>query len=36
MGYECVEPGGTYFYMFPKTPIADANEFCNMTAHELI
>lgn len=34
MGYECVEPGGT-FYMFPKTPIADANTFCNMTAHEL-
>ncbi len=34
MGYECVEPSGT-FYMFPKTPIADANEFCNMTAHEL-
>lgn len=34
MGYECVEPGGT-FYMFPKTPVADANEFCNMTAHEL-
>ena len=34
MGYECVEPGGT-FYMFPKTPIADANEFSNMTAHEL-
>lgn len=34
MGYECVEPGGT-FYMFPKTPIADANEFCNMTTHEL-
>ena len=34
MGYECVEPGGS-FYMFPKTPIADANEFCNMTAHEL-
>lgn len=34
MGYECVEPGGT-FYMFPKTPIADANKFCNMTAHEL-
>lgn len=34
MGYECVEPGGT-FYMFPKTPIADANEFCRMTAHEL-
>ena len=21
--------------MFPKTPIADANAFCNMTAHEL-
>jgi aspartate aminotransferase len=34
MGYECVEPGGT-FYMFPKTPIPDAVEFCNMTAHEL-
>ena len=34
MGYECVEPGGT-FYMVPKTPSADANEFCNMTAHEL-
>lgn len=34
MGYECVEPGGT-FYMFPKTPIPDANEFCNMTAHKL-
>lgn len=34
MGYDCVEPGGT-FYMFPKAPIADANEFCNMTAHEL-
>lgn len=34
MGYECVEPGGT-FYMFPKTPIPDANEFCSMTAHEL-
>lgn len=34
MGYECVEPGGT-FYMFPKTPIADANEFCNRAAHEL-
>ncbi len=34
MGYECVEPGGT-FYMFPKTPIADANEFCRMTANEL-
>ena len=34
MGFEIVRPGGT-FYMFPKTPIADANEFCNMTAHEL-
>ncbi len=34
MGYDCVEPGGT-FYMFPKTPIADANEFCRMTANEL-
>lgn len=26
-GYECVEPGGT-FYMFPKCPIADDAEFC--------
>lgn len=26
-GYECVEPGGT-FYMFPRTPIPDAYEFC--------
>ena len=34
MGYECVEPGGT-FYMFPKTPIADANAFCRMTASKL-
>ncbi len=34
MGYECVEPGGT-FYMFPKTPIADANEFCRRAAKEL-
>ena len=34
MGYECVEPGGT-FYMFPKTPIADANEFCWRAAKEL-
>ena len=34
MGYECVEPGGT-FYMFPKTPIADANEFCRKAAKEL-
>ena len=29
-----VEPGGT-FYMFPKTPIADANAFCRMTASKL-
>lgn len=34
MGYECVEPGGT-FYMFPKTPIPDANEFCRRAANEL-
>lgn len=27
MGYECVEPKGT-FYMFPKCPIADDKEFC--------
>ena len=26
-GYECVEPSGT-FYMFPKCPIADDDEFC--------
>lgn len=26
-GYDCVEPGGT-FYMFPRTPIPDAYEFC--------
>lgn len=26
-GYECVEPGGT-FYMFPKCPIDDDKEFC--------
>lgn len=26
-GYECVEPGGT-FYMFPKCPISDDKEFC--------
>lgn len=26
-GYECVEPGGT-FYMFPKCPIPDDKEFC--------
>lgn len=27
MGYECVEPKGT-FYMFPKCPIEDDKEFC--------
>lgn len=27
-GYECVEPGGT-FYMFPKCPIPDDKEFCD-------
>ena len=27
MGYECVEPGGT-FYMFPKAPEPDAVAFC--------
>lgn len=27
MGYECIEPKGT-FYMFPKCPIADDKEFC--------
>ncbi len=26
-GYECVEPGGT-FYMFPKCPIPDDKKFC--------
>ncbi len=26
-GYECVEPGGT-FYMFPKCPIPNDKEFC--------
>lgn len=28
LGFSIVKPGGT-FYMFPKSPIADANEFCN-------
>ncbi len=34
MGYEIVKPGGT-FYMFPRTPIPDANEFCWRAAKEL-
>ncbi len=34
MGYDCVEPGGT-FYMFPKTPIADSDKFCRTVADEL-
>ncbi len=33
IGYHVVEPGGT-FYMFPRTPIADANEFCWTAAKE--
>lgn len=33
IGYHVVEPGGT-FYMFPKSPIADANEFCWKAAKE--
>lgn len=27
LGFTCVKPGGT-FYMFPKSPIQDAKEFC--------
>ena len=34
IGYEIVKPKGT-FYMFPKSPIADANEFCWKGAREL-
>ena len=34
MGYEIVKPGGT-FYMFPRTLIDDANEFCWTAAKEL-
>ncbi|MCR5148290.1 MAG: pyridoxal phosphate-dependent aminotransferase [Eubacterium sp.] len=34
IGYSCVKPGGT-FYMFPKTPIEDANLFCWTGAREL-
>lgn len=33
IGYHIVEPGGT-FYMFPRSPIADANEFCWKAAKE--
>lgn len=34
IGYHIVKPGGT-FYMFPRTPIDDANEFCWTAAREL-
>ena len=34
IGYSIVRPGGT-FYMFPKSPIEDANEFCWTGAKEL-
>ena len=34
IGYDCVKPGGT-FYMFPKTPIDDADKFCWTGAKEL-
>ncbi len=34
IGYSVVRPGGT-FYMFPKCPIEDANEFCWTAAKEL-
>ena len=34
IGYTVVKPGGT-FYMFPRSPIADANEFCWTAAKEL-
>ena len=34
IGYEVVKPMGT-FYMFPKSPIPDANEFCWKGAKEL-
>ena len=33
MGYECVEPGGT-FYLFPRSPEADANAFCAKAQEE--
>ena len=34
IGYKCVRPSGT-FYMFPQSPIEDANEFCWTAAKEL-
>ncbi len=34
IGYSCVKPGGT-FYMFPKSPVPDANLFCWTAAKEL-
>lgn len=34
IGYHIVEPGGT-FYMFPRTLIPDANEFCWRAAKDL-
>ncbi len=34
IGYSIVRPGGT-FYVFPRSPIADANEFCWTGAREL-
>jgi len=34
IGYKCVRPMGT-FYMFPQSPIPDANEFCWRAAKEL-
>lgn len=34
IGYSVVKPGGT-FYMFPKAPTEDANEFCWTAAKEL-
>ena len=33
IGYSCVKPGGT-FYMFPQSPIEDANTFCWTGAKE--
>ena len=36
MGYTCVEPGGT-FYLFLKSPVPDANEFCKRAqAYDLL
>lgn len=34
IGYHCVKPMGT-FYMFPQSPIPDANAFCWRSAKEL-